>query len=442
MTMHPNVRPLTCDHRFLATLAILSAMTATMSGTAAEVPAATLPPTTIPTPAVEPTNGKKEAEPTDAGVGSIEVLVTDALAGNSGAVNTLRTAALNIDDRTAMAILDKVRATRVSRSSAVAACFVQHREAWVQRTAIGTIAKLGADSPETIKLLVKTLVDAQPLVAQAAADALSDLRDARSWPALIDLLADKDPNQVRLALDSLQRQTKQKLPAERSPWEDWYRAQLADEEAQFTRFQGMLADSKIGNAATAIDGLASLQLMRDQATAVLVSLVDHADENVRAQVERHLRQWTGTIGAESLAHAVDRAQDRAVSPPPPPPSAIVAVAAPVEAVTGPTAAAPGFFETTYGMLLIVTVCSATLAVLLWFLRTPAGKVVQNATQHLTKRIVRSKVVVMMSNGTKRIARHIPGPVRAMTKRFTAPAKVVANHLANETQRMLNPNKPK
>jgi hypothetical protein len=431
MTMDPRIRheSFNARRRFLATIALVSAMT--VATATAEEPVAK-PPKAIAASAAEPTGG---------GIGSIDMLVKDALAGNSGAVNTLRTAALNVDDRSAMAILDKVRATRASRSSAVAACFVRHREAWVQRTAIGTIAKLGADSPETIDLLVKTLVDGQSLVAQAAADALSDLRDARSWPALFDLLNAKDPNQVRLAHESLQRQTKQKLPAERGPWEDWYRARKADEEAQFTRYQGMLADSKSGNASTAIDGLASLQLMRDQATSVLVSLVNHPDEQVRAQVEHHLRQWTGTIGSESLAAAVDRAQDHAVAAPPPP--VTVAIAAPMEtAAIGPTVAAPGFFETTYGMLLIVTVCSAALALLLWFLRTPVGKVVQHATQQLTKRIAKSRVVVMVSNGTKRIARHIPGPVKAMTKRFTAPAKAVGTHLANETQRMLNPHKPK
>jgi hypothetical protein len=83
-----------------------------------------------------------------------------------------------------------------------------------------------------------------------------------------------------------------------------------------------------------------------------------------------------------------------------------------------------------------------LGVLLWFLRTPAGKIVQNATQQFTKRIGRSRVVVMISNGTKRITKHIPGPVKAVTKRFMAPAKAAASQLANETHRMLNPHKSK
>jgi HEAT repeats len=428
--MDPRFRhgPLIPHSQIVTAIALMMAMTMVNAGEQAATPSPK-----ISAPVVEPAGG---------GVGSIDMLVKDALDGSSGAISTLRTAALNVDDRSAMAILDKVRATRASRSSAVAACFVRHREAWVQRTAISTIAKLGADSPETIDLLVKTIVDAQPLVAQAAADALSDLRDARSWPALMDLLNAKEPNQVRLALDSLQRQTKQRLPAEHGPWEDWYRARKADEEAQFTRYQGMLADPTGGNGATAVDGLASLQLMRDQATAVLISLVDHPDAAVRTHVEHHLRQWTGTIGTESLTAAVERAQDHAVAPPSPPPAIVVAKAAPLAAVSGPTAAAPGFFETTYGMLLIVTICSTILGTLLWFLRTPAGKVVQHATQQLTKRIARTRVAVMVSNGTKRIAKHIPGPVRSMTRRFTAPAKVVANHLANETQRMLNPHKPK
>jgi hypothetical protein len=374
-------------------------------------------------------------------IGSVDSLVKDALGGSASALITLRTAALSVDDRTAMAMLEHARATGVSRGSAVAACFVHHREAWVQRTAIITIGKLGADSPESIDLLVKVLLDPSPLVAQAAADALGDLRDARSWPPLIDLLTAKDANHVHLAYTSLQRQTRQKLPPETAAWQEWYEQRKATEQTQFGEFQAMLRDAQ-GRAVTAIDGLASLQLMRDQATSILLGLVDHPDAEVREQVQRHLRQWTGTLGGESISRAVDRAQNHAIAPPPPPPPPIdlTAIAAPVAHV--PTVESPGFFESTYGMLLIVTVSSGILGVLLWFLRTPAGKVVQQATQHFTKRIARSRVVVMMSNGTKRIARHLPAPVKSITKRFTAQAKAAANHLAHETHRMLNPHKQK
>jgi hypothetical protein len=378
---------------------------------------------------------------TTSGTGDLDALVKDALAGNNGALSTLRTSALGVDDRTAMAVLDSVRATGASRGSAVAACFVRHREAWVQRTAIIAIGKLGADSPETIDLLVKALVEAPPLVAQTAADALADLRDARSWPALIDLLGTQDANQVRLAHTSLQRQTRQQLPAEQQAWEDWYRARSDEETALFAHYQGMLTDT--GKVVTAVDGLASLALMRAQATTVLLSLVEHPDDSVRARVERHLRQWTGTLGGESLAVAVDRAGGQAAPPPPSTAPAATESPAATTAIAPSTAAdTPGFFETTYGMLLIVTACSGILGILLWFLRTPAGKIVQQTSERITKRITRSRAVVMISNGTKRIAKHIPAPVRSITKRFTAPAKTVAGHLANETQRMLNPHKPK
>jgi hypothetical protein len=90
------------------------------------------------------------------------------------------------------------------------------------------------------------------------------------------------------------------------------------------------------------------------------------------------------------------------------------------------------------MLLMVTIGSAFLASLLWFLRTPAGAVVQNATKRFTKKIAGSRVAVTISNGTKRFAKKLPTPVKSITNRFTAPAKVLTKHLVTETQRMIKP----
>ena len=432
-----NHRP---PHPWLTTLALLAAMHA---GQAAEP--ATPSPSPAPTPAPAPTATTPAASAQ--GGSEIDTQVSDALAGNAGALASLRTTALGVEDRKAMAILDRVRASGAGRNSAIAACFVHHREAWVQRTAIITIGKLGVDGRETLDLLVRSIEDPSPIVAQSAAAALSAVHDARSWPALIGLLTSKDPNHVRLALESLQHQTNQTMPADPAAWEGWYQGKAASEEAQFAQFQVMLRDTP-QNSIPAIDGMASLVLQRDQATAVLLGLVDHGDPAVRAQAERHLRQWTGTLGGEPLALATDRAQVSAVAPPMPPPASANAALAGTTSGTGTAAmvappapasvSAPAFFESTYGILLIVTVCSAGLATLLWFLRTPAGQLVQNATQRFTKRMGRSRVVVMISNGTKRIARHLPAPVQAITKRITSPAKVMAKRLGDETQRMLKP----
>lgn len=394
-------------------------------------------PAPAPTPA--PTPAPADAAPPSADAVRLRTLVDDALTGSENALSSLRVAAPVFPDEQAMAALERVRASGASRHSAIAACFLRHREAWIQRTAITTIARLGVDGPETVAALVKAMQDPAPLVAQAAAAALADLRDARSWAPLIELLTAADGNLVRIAHDSLQRQTMQTLPPERKAWDDWLEARRTDEEAQFARFQVILADGS-GDPVAAVDGLASLALLRDQATAVLVTLVEHPDATVRAHVERHLRQWTGTLGNEALTVAVDRAQAHAVAPPAPPPTATATAVS-----TTPTAAAPtgpGFFESTYGLVAIVTAVCGVLAVLLWFLRTPAGRVVQGATASVTKRIARSRVVVMISNGTKRIARSMPKPIREVTKRFASPARQVAGKLANETQRMLNPHKPK
>ncbi len=367
----------------------------------------------------------------------IDALVTDALTGNAGAIMTLKAAVLGYDEAQAMAVLERVRKSGVSRNSTIAAGLLRHREPWVQRTAITTIAKLGLDGRETLDLLVKAVEDPLPLVAQAAAAALGDLRDARSWPPLIALLASADPSLVRLAHESLQRQTNQTWPAEQRLWEEWFDQRRADEQSQFASYQLMLAEGSLGDPVTAVDGLASLDLLRDQATAILVTLVDHPDATVRAHVERHLRQWTGTLGGEAIGVAMERAQTRAVAPPPPP---TVATIAPTVAVvaTPNDHSGPGFFESTYGMVLIVTICCAGLAVLLWFLRTPAGQLVQGATNRFTKRMGRSRVVVMISNGTKRFAKHLPGPLKGMTKRIAAPAKALAGQLKEETRRMLKP----
>jgi hypothetical protein len=90
------------------------------------------------------------------------------------------------------------------------------------------------------------------------------------------------------------------------------------------------------------------------------------------------------------------------------------------------------------MLLMVTIGSAFLASLLWFLRTPAGAAVQNATKRFTKKIARSRVAVTISNGTKRFTKKLPTPVKSITNRFTAPAKALTKRLATETQRMIKP----
>jgi HEAT repeats len=369
-------------------------------------------------------------------------LVTDALAGNVGAIGTLRTSGLEADDRQALAILKRVRGSGAGRNSAIAACFVRHHEAWVQRTAIDTIAALGIDSRETLDLIGYSLEDHSPMVAQAAATALSHLRDPRSWSRLINILGAKDPEMIRLAHESLQLQTNQSFPPDQSVWDSWLKKRLTEEEEQFSHFQRMVNDPANGNLVTAVDGLASLILLRDQASSILITLAHHADSVVRAHVERHLRQWTGTPGGDSLDVAVERAQSNAIAPPPLTPLASPAIAV-VEATPQLSVSTPGFFESTYGMLLIVTIGSAALATLLWFLRTPAGAVVQNATKRFTKKIANSRVAVTISNGTKRFAKKLPAPVKVITKRFTAPAKTLTNRLATETSRMLKPTaKPK
>jgi hypothetical protein len=235
----------------------------------------------------------------------------------------------------------------------------------------------------------------------------------------------------------LKLQTSQSFPPDQSTWDTWFKKRLAEEEEQFTHFQRMVSDTSSGNVVTAVDGLASLVLLRDQASAILVTLARHSDSVVRAHVERHLHQWTGTPGGTSLDVAVDLAQSRAVAPPPLAPL-ITAPATVIETTQVLSVLSPGFFESTYGMLLMVTIGSAFLASLLWFLRTPAGAVVQNATKRFTKKIAGSRVAVTISNGTKRFAKKLPTPVKSITNRFTAPAKVLTKHLVTETQRMIKP----
>ena len=364
----------------------------------------------------------------------LDSLVTEAMSGSAGATVALRAASLESDDRQALAILTRVRGSNSGRNSAIAACFVRHREAWVQRAAIDAIAVLGLDSRETLDLLGKLIEDPSPMVAQAAATALSHLRDPRSWSRLIDLLGAKDPAVARRAHESLKLQTSQSFPPDQSTWDTWFKNRLAEEEEQFTHFQRMVSDTSSGNVVTAVDGLASLVLLRDQASAILVTLAHHSDSVVRAHVERHLHQWTGTPGGTSLDVAVDLAQSRAVAPPP----LITAPVTVIETTRVLSVSSPGFFESTYGMLLMVTIGSALLASLLWFVRTPAGAVVQNATKRFTKKIARSQVAVTISHGTKRFAKKLPTPVKSITNRFTAPAKVLTKHLVTETQRMIKP----
>jgi hypothetical protein len=418
--------------RWMLAVAIIAAMIAAMNRVSADDQSPASPePVVIPKTAAESSSG---------GESKYDIFVTEALAGNTSSVATLRTAGLEVDDRQAMAILARVRGSGAGRNSAIAACFVGHREAWVQRTAIDTIAALGLDSHETLELVIKSLEDPSPMVAQAAAAALSQLRDPRSWSRLIELLAAKEPQSTRLAHESLQHQTSQSFPPDQAAWQTWLNQHVAEEEAEFSRYQSMLNDTTSGNnIVTAVDGLASLVLLRDQASAVLITLAHHSDSTVRAHVERHLRQWTGTPGGDSLDVTIDRAQSRAIAPPLLVPLATVTVAEVTPQLSvSVSVSAPGFFESTYGMLLIVTIGSATLATLLWFLRTPAGAAVQNATKRFTKKIANTRVAVTISNGTKRFAKKLPAPVKAITKRFTAPAKTLTNRLATETQRMLKP----
>ncbi len=405
---------------------------------AAEDRAPVLPdPTLSPKAEVISTTSGRERSESD-----LNNLVTEALAGNAGSTSALRTAGLEADDRQALAILKRVRGSGAGRNSAIAACFIRHREAWVQRAAIDAIAALGLDSRETLDLLGKLIEDPSPMVAQAAAAALSHLRDPRSWSRLIDLLGAKEPEIIRRAHESLQLQTNQSFPPDQGIWDSWLKKRLAEEEEQFTHFQSMVSDTSSGNLVTAVDGLASLVLLRDQASAILITLAHHSDSTVRAHVERYLRQWTGTPGGDSLNVAVDRAQSSANASPPLAPLVTPTIAV-VETTPQLSVSTPEFFESTYGMLLIVTIGSAALATLLWFLRTPAGAVVQNATKRFTKKIAHSRVAVTISHGTKQFAKKIPAPVKVITKRFTAPAKSLTNRLATETSRMLKPRaKPK
>lgn len=406
------------------------AMITAMNSASADDQSSALPePVAIPQTAAESSSGDES---------KYDILVTEALAGNTRAIATLRMAGLEVVDRQAIAILARVRGSGAGRNSAIAACFVGHREAWVQRTAIDTIAALGLDSHETLNLVIKSLEDSSPMVAQAAAAALSQLRDPRSWSRLIELLGAKEPQSLRLAHESLQCQTNQSFSPDQGLWETWLIQRIAEEEAEFSRYQIMLSDTTNGNnIVTAVDGLASLIMMRDQASAVLISLAHHSDSTVSAHVERHLRQWTGTPGGDSLDVAIDRAQTRAITPPLSVHLATVNVAA-AEVTPQLSVSAPGFFERTYGLLLIVTIGSAALATLLWFLRTPTGAVIQSTTKRFTKKIANSRMAVTISNGTKRFTKKLPAPVKAITKRFTAPAKILTNRLTTETQRMLKP----
>lgn len=359
-------------------------------------------------------------------------LLREALEGQAKAIQTYRETAPQLDEGQARQVLERVRSSGNPRLSGLAAAFLAHPEPFVRQMAVTAIGRLGLDGADTLDRVVKALDDASALVRQSASDTLVQVRDARSWPRLIALLSSDDADRVRLVHDCLSRQCRQSLPAERAAWEAWYQARRTQEESDFNRFRQDLLSTDQGRITTAIDGLAALELMRDQATSLLLPLVQHEQPQVRLRAEQHLRQWTATVGRESLATCLDRAQGVAVAPPPAPP--VEAAPAAIAEATRPAEPTKGFLDTNLGMLSVVTALSFILGVLVWFLRTPAGQVVKTATGRFVNKARKTKVVVMIEHGTERIVRPVAKPIKVISERIANQANRAARTAEVATRR--------
>jgi hypothetical protein len=356
-----------------------------------------------------------------------DALLDKALGGDTNAASVWTQQVPHLDEVQARRAIDAIRATASRQHHDLLIGLIQHPEPWVRRRALETLAALGSDGSNRVEQVLARLDDPTPLVREAAASTLVAWNDASVWPDLINRLNDSDPEKIRLAHTALQQQSHQSLPPNRQAWEDWMQTRTDQETALFAHFQSSLTSGSGSNAATAINGLASLDLMRKQTTSVLLGLVNDPNPQISSLAERYLRQWTGCDGAVPLDLCLQRARSQAVEPP------ALRIATPAKATNSPLPRPSPPLSSTMRTLILVTILAGILTALVWFLRTPAGR----KTKLVTRRYIRPPGA--------QTAMHA---IRTGTRRFTKPidvnkaAKDVVKDVAKGTQRIVRSIRPK
>lgn len=317
-----------------------------------------------------------------------------------------------------------------AQDAVIAGWFLDHLDQDVQIAAIVAVGKLGIDSPATVDRLTKLLGHPLPLIRDVTLSAVADLHDDRCLPGLIALLNPSEPALASKALAILRTQTGEKLPADHAAWQNWYTKRADDEQTRYTHALADLATQEPRRMVDGIHSLAGLVTLRSRALAAMAPLAQHPDAMVRTTVDAYLHQLTRTPADQPVSVCLERIQ--IVVPPnaAPPEPAQVAVAAPA----GPSYMR-GFLDTWQGLFAILASLSLGLGAMVFFLRTPAGQAVQDATRRFARKTGAVKVVVMIEEGTRRLVKPLAKPIKSVTRRITSDANRAMRKVELTTRRV-------
>lgn len=325
-------------------------------------------------------------------------IVIQAISGNETAVQQLQTYSLLLSTEQARNILEQIQSSSHIRNSALAVRFTDHPDPWIREYALITIGRLRVNSSAILDVLVQKLNDDVPIVRHAAGEALVRIHDARALPGLIDLLDLKDSERVQYIHEVLCQTSRQSFPIDSSTWRQWIDTKDKDEQLRFNDCLRALSKPQ-PDTLSIINQLANLELQRDQATRIFMSLATHSDQKIAAAAQNYLYRWTGA--SFGLSPSGFPLQPGTYTPAPLP------VAPPLEPTAEATAKVvsvpvQGFFDTLPGLITVIGLALCTLGGLVWLLRLFPGLSEEEkiGTGYITQRIGRTTVRVIADDAPR------------------------------------------
>jgi hypothetical protein len=179
---------------------------------------------------------------------------------------------------------------------AVAQRIVLDRDVEVRRAAYTTCRQLLQEPDSAMALrqaFLSTAADHQAVITQrlAALDALADLKDAPSIPALIGLLADPNPGTAAAAQQALMVLARQDFGYDAKSWTSWWNANSARDRVEW------VIDA-LDHRTSAIRQAASEELRL--ISRLYVGNVDDDSVEARLKVQKKYRDWWAS-GGRSVA---------------------------------------------------------------------------------------------------------------------------------------------
>lgn len=338
--------------------------------------------------------------------------------GQVFALADLRTSLRTLPNAQALGFLHRCQEKKNRTLIPLVGELLASNETGVVIKALETLTLLGVSEREQADRVVALIADKQPMVCLAAMQAAASLGTEEAIAPMITVLAGNDSVMAATAHQSLLKISRQSFTAEANIWREWHETAMRSAAETLPRLEAQLRSPEVRTVLQAMYGLLALPLAKERVAAALLPLRQHRDQDVRRLAESGLTRLTSTDSGTAMTRlvvATDGASQRLPFP--------IALAKPTEepaAVIIPAALdirQPNFFDTWMGLVSVMGVTSGALALIILFLRTPAGQVVQQVSGRFARKAGLPKIVVMIEDGTRRLIR----PMREATRRFAVKA---------------------